>query len=160
MKKYLHVIGSAILTFTLINFSHLAQASTHDVKTKLVAKKNKVVAPEVIDEDDIEPNVQQHNSFDYKCELGNFLTIYTNTEDNQHVALRWKKRLYRMTRIETSTGANRFENRKAGFVFIGIPAKGLLLDSHKGKQLANECKTTEPSLIEAKGVEETRIQAK
>ena len=144
----------------MISFLGLTQASTIDGKTKVIAKKNKMVAPVVTDEDDAEPNVQQSNSFDYKCELGNFLTIYTNAEDDQHVALRWKKRLYRMTRIETSTGANRFENRKAGFVFIGIPAKGLLLDSHKGKQLANECKTTEPSLIEAKVSDDTKIQAK
>ena len=144
----------------MISFSDFTQASTGETKTKVTAKKSKVVVPEVIDEDDVEPNVQQNNSFDYKCELGNFLTIYTNIEDDQHVALRWKKRLYRMTRVETSTGANRFENSKAGFVFIGSPSKGLLLDSHKGKQLANECKTTEPILIDAKGVEEKRIQAK
>ena len=160
MKKYLHLIGSVILIFTLTDFAGLVQASTSDVKTKVVTKKAKVVVPAVIDEDDAEPNVQQNNSFDYKCELGNFLTIYTNLEDDQHVALRWKKRLYRMTRVETTTGANRFENRKAGFVFIGIPSKGLLLDSHKGKQLANECKTIEPILIDAKGVEETRIESK
>ena len=28
-----------------------------------------------------------------------------------------------MTRIETTTGAHRFENKKAGLVWIGIPAK-------------------------------------
>ena len=159
MKKYLQVVGSIILTFSMISFSALAQASTSDVKAKTSIKKSKAV-PEVIDEDDAEPNIEKSKSFDYKCELGNALTIYTNSEDNQHVAMRWKKRLYRLTRIETTTGANRFENRRAGFVFIGIPAKGLLLDSHKGKQLANECKTTEPALIEAKGLDETATQAK
>ena len=30
-----------------------------------------------------------------------------------------------------------------GLVWIGIPAKGLLLDSKKGQQLANECKNAE-----------------
>ena len=162
MKKYMHVIASIIMTLSMISFSDLSLASTGETKTKVITKKSKVVVvePAVVDEDEAEPNVLQNNSFDYKCELGNFLTIYTNAEDDQHVALRWKKRLYRMTRVETTTGANRFENRKAGFVFIGIPAKGLLLDSHKGKQLANECKTIEPILIDAKGVEETRIEAK
>ena len=160
MKKYMPVIASIVLTLSMISFSDLTLASTGEAKAKATTKKSKAVEPVVIDEDEAEPNVLQNNSFDYKCELGNFLTIYTNTEDDQHVALRWKKRLYRMTRVETTTGANRFENRKAGFVFIGIPAKGLLLDSHKGKQLANECKTIEPILIDAKGVEETRIEPK
>ncbi len=159
MKKYLQVIGSIILTFSMISLSDIAQASTSDNKAKATTKKSKAV-PEVIDEDDVEPNIEKSKSFDYKCELGNSLTMYTNAEDDQHVAMRWKKRIYRLTRIETTTGANRFENRKAGFVFIGIPAKGLLLDSHKGKQLANECKTTEPSLIETKGLDEAATQAK
>ena len=30
-----------------------------------------------------------------------------------------------------------------GIVWIGIPAKGILLDSRKGQQLANECKSAE-----------------
>ncbi|MDO8702376.1 MAG: hypothetical protein Q7J77_08125 [Undibacterium sp.] len=150
MKKIIKIISLVTLMSGIFGLPLLVHASTTVSKTKSTAKTNKVVpAPQVIDEDDAEPNVKQSKNFDYKCELGNSLTMYTNAEDNQHVAMRWKNRIYRMTRIETSTGANRFENRKAGFIFIGIPAKGLLLDSHKGKQLANECKTTEPVLAEA-----------
>jgi hypothetical protein len=48
-----------------------------------------------------------------------------------------------MTRVETSTGAHRFESRRQGLVWIGIPAKGILLDSKKGQQLANDCKSAE-----------------
>ncbi|WP_202927788.1 hypothetical protein [Undibacterium crateris] len=130
----------------------IAHATTAPAKSKAATKPAKAakepVAPEVKDEDDIVPDITTHRSLEYKCELGNSLTMYTNAEDPDHVALRWKKQLYRMKRIETSTGANRFENRKAGFVFIGIPSKGLLLDSRKGQQLANECKTTDPELAE------------
>jgi len=79
----------------------------------------------------------------FHCELGNKLTIYRTAGDDQHIALRWKQRLLQMIRVDTSTGANRFENRKVGLVWIGIPAKGMLLDSKKGQQLANECKTTQ-----------------
>lgn len=48
-----------------------------------------------------------------------------------------------MDRVDTSTGANRFENRKIGLVWIDIPTKGILLDSKRGKQLANECKSAQ-----------------
>jgi hypothetical protein len=54
-----------------------------------------------------------------------------------------------MTRVSTSTGADRFENRMHGLVWIGIPAKGMLLDSKKGLQLANECKSPDQLKAEA-----------
>lgn len=94
-------------------------------------------------DDDGEPDIAGSKSTDYHCELGNKLTIFQNDGDDKHIAMRWNKRLSRMTRVSTSTGANRFENRSQGLVWIGIPAKGMLLDAKKGQQLANECKTAE-----------------
>ncbi|MFZ6871193.1 hypothetical protein ACO0LF_03900 [Undibacterium sp. Di27W] len=130
-------------------------------KTKSTAKAAKPAAAQANKEDDEpEPDVALHNNFDYKCELGNSLTMYTNPEDADHVAMRWKKRLYRLTKVDTTTGAVRFENRKAGLVWIGIPAKGLLLDSHKGQQLANECKTEAASLAEVNSKDSSAAQAK
>ena len=43
----------------------------------------------------------------------------------------------------TTTGAQRFENPFWGLIWIGIPAKGILLDSRLNRQLANECKTAQ-----------------
>ncbi|MES2106631.1 MAG: hypothetical protein V4634_21610 [Pseudomonadota bacterium] len=131
-----------------------ATAFAQTTKAKPAAKAKAKAAkpaetPAVQDEDDIEPDVGQSKTFEYKCELGDSVTMYTNVEDDKHIAMRWKKRLYRLTRVDTTTGANRFENKKAGFVWIGIPAKGLLLDSIRGHQLANECKTTEPLAAQA-----------
>lgn len=102
------------------------------------AKKNAAV-----DEDDKEPDVSAATTTDFTCDHGNKLTIYRNAEDGKHIALRWKKRLLRLTRVATTTGANRFENVKNGWVWIDIPTKGMLLDSKKGQQLANECKSRE-----------------
>jgi hypothetical protein len=159
MKKSLQIIGSTILIFSLSALVNFAQASTTESKGKSTVKASKA-APKVLDGDELEPNVLHSKNIDYKCELGNSLTMYTNAEDTQNIAMRWKNHNYRMTRVSTSTGANRFENQKAGFVFIGIPAKGMLLDSHKGKQLANECKTTEPILTDALSLEVMSSQAK
>lgn len=108
-------------------------------KTKTAAAKE---AP-ATDDDKNEPDVTGTNSVDFHCELGNTLTIYENATDDKHIALKWNKRVHRLRRVDTSTGANRFENRHYGLVWIGIPAKGILLDSKKGKQLANECKNPE-----------------
>lgn len=95
------------------------------------------------DEEDREPDTAGSTGLDYDCALGDKVTIFSNAEDDKHIALRWNKRLMRLTRVETTTGAHRFENRRQGMVWIGIPAKGILLDSKKGQQLANECKSAE-----------------
>ncbi len=76
----------------------------------------------------------------YDCDLGDKLTIYKNPGDDQEIAVHWRKRTHKMTRMPTSTGAERYEDRQNGLVWIGIPAKGMLLDSKKGRQLANECR--------------------
>jgi hypothetical protein len=90
-----------------------------------------------------EPDITGSVTTEYDCELGNKITIYTNEKDNASIALRWKKRLHRMTRVGTTTGALRFENPAFGLVWIGIPAKGMLLDSKLNRQLANECKNAD-----------------
>lgn len=95
--------------------------------------------------DEPEPDITDTKVTDYACELGNKITIYTNEKDDSHIALRWKKRLHRLARVGTTTGALRFENPNYGLVWIGIPSKGILLDSKLNRQLANECKNDEQS---------------
>ena len=141
MKFFPHycVLSSITLfTFALLTCQHsIAQSNTaNSTAAKAAAGKSSVT-----DEDDMIPDIKESATYEYKCEMNDTLTIYTNADDNQHIALRWKDRLYRLRRIETTTGANRFENKKTGLVWIGIPTKGMLLDSRHGQQLANECKT-------------------
>ncbi|MES2325436.1 MAG: hypothetical protein V4633_24540 [Pseudomonadota bacterium] len=99
-----------------------------------------------------EPDVTRDLTTEYHCELGNKITIYHNEADDKYIALRWKKRLHRLSRVGTTTGAQRFENTSFGLIWIGIPAKGMLLDSKQNRQLANECKNAEqmkPVAVEA-----------
>jgi membrane-bound inhibitor of C-type lysozyme len=95
--------------------------------------------------DEAEPDITDTKVTEYSCELNNKVTIYTNEGDDSHIALRWKKRLHRMERVGTTTGAMRFENTNFRLVWIGIPSKGILLDSRLNRQLANECKNAEQS---------------
>ena len=135
------------------------QQSKAKSNTKSNAKakaKPAPVVPAAPDPEADEPDVLGSAVVDYDCELGNKVTIYQNTGDESHVALRWKTRLHRLTRVATTTGAQRFENKYHGLIWIGIPAKGMLLDSKKNRQLANECRNAEqlkpaeaPAVIEA-----------
>ena len=111
------------------------------------AKSKKAAAADAEDnwapQEEAEPDVTDTTVTEYSCELNNKVTIYTNANDDAHIALRWKKRLHRLERVGTTTGAMRFENTNFRLVWIGIPAKGILLDSRLNRQLANECKSAE-----------------
>jgi hypothetical protein len=112
------------------------------------AKKEEAKAEEAV-ADEPEPDLTDTVVTDYSCELNNKVVIYTNDKDDGHIALRWKNHLHRLDRVGTTTGAQRFENPKFGLIWIGIPAKGILLDSKLNRQLANECKPVEPKPIVA-----------
>lgn len=148
MNKLIALLVLACMSGT----SACAQTATaaHEkkiVKKPAVAKKSgkpaAAKAGPVLDDDDKEFDGTGAAVTDLNCELGNKLTLYRNASDADHMALRWNQRVHRMTRVSTTTGANRFENSKFGLVWIGIPAKGMLLDSKRGQQLANECKDAE-----------------
>jgi hypothetical protein len=86
-----------------------------------------------------EPDITGTTAWQVVCEHGHNFTMYGNVDDKRHIALRWKNRLSRLTRVQTTSGANRFENNKAGLLWIDIPTKGMLLDTRHGRPLANEC---------------------
>jgi membrane-bound inhibitor of C-type lysozyme len=121
----------------------------HPKATKVLKHKAKKAkkdeAPAASDKDDPEPDITDTVTTEYHCELGNKVTIYTNDKDADHIALRWKNRVHRMNRVSTTTGAQRYENPVFGIIWIGIPAKSILLDSKLNRQLANECKNADQS---------------
>jgi hypothetical protein len=129
-----------------------ASSTDHETHPKAVkvlkekakkAGKNKAEPKQDVLDDEPEPDITDTVVADYACELNNKVTIYTNEKDSGHIALRWKNRLHRLERVGTTTGALRFENTKFGLIWIGIPSKGILLDSKLNRQLANECKNAE-----------------
>jgi len=153
LKALILLVASAA-TATCAITPVIAQAetsSTHAAKKAAAKKAPAKKEAQTAGEDEKEPDITGLQPIDFHCELGNTLTIYRNATDDQQIAIRWNKRLHQLFRVATTTGANRFENAKKGLVWIGIPAKGMLLDSKKGQQLANECKSPEQALVGQKG---------
>lgn len=152
ISKLITACSLALASLTLASGAHAAAETTTPAK-KTVKKSTKAAkkaaapveaaAPKGPDEEADEPPVTDAAVTEFDCELGNKITIYANTTDESHIALRWKKRLHRLTRVGTTTGAQRFENKLYGLIWIGIPAKGMLLDSKLNRQLANECRNAE-----------------
>ncbi len=77
---------------------------------------------------------------DMQCELGRQVSVAGDIHLDSAIDLNWKGKQYRMQRVNTSTGALRFEDQISGLVWISIPSKAMLLDSKRGEPVANECK--------------------
>jgi hypothetical protein len=118
-------------------------------KAQDVSSGKKIPLDQDSDDENSEPEIAGTKTYEFNCELGNKVTIFRNDGDEKFIAIRWDKRIRRLIRVKTTTGANRFENHLAGLVWIGIPAKSMLLDSRKGQQLANECKLVESAAADA-----------
>ena len=158
--KHLFAAGAfALAALGLCNAPAFAAPETNHPKAAAVLKAKKaksskakkaVAAPSEDDwtpAEEAEPDITDTKVTEYKCELNNKVTIYTNEGDPAHIALRWKKRVHRLERVGTTTGAQRFENANFRLIWIGIPSKGMLLDSRLNRQLANECKNPEQDML-------------
>lgn len=124
--------------------SHKKVKEDHPKAVAETTSGHKIALSEDSEDETSEPETAGTKVYEFNCELGNKITAYKNEGDEKFLAIRWNKHILRLHRVATTTGANRFENRQAGLVWIGIPAKSMLLDSKKGQQLANECKLVEP----------------
>ena len=150
MKKLFPMMLASVFSASLFALPATVFAETSTPVEKKVHKKKghaKKAAPAPFalaqpDEEDTGAVIDPTKAMatEYKCDLGATVTIFRNADDNTYIALRYEKLLTRMKRVGTTTGANRFENKRSGLVWIGIPAKGILLDAKLGRQLANECK--------------------
>jgi hypothetical protein len=74
----------------------------------------------------------------FKCDIGR--TVDVSAKDDNNVDLKWQGKMYALSKVPTSSGAMRFEDKASGLVWIQIPAKSMLMDSKAGRQLAQDCK--------------------
>ena len=77
----------------------------------------------------------------FDCELANSFVVLRDEKQPNAITLRWQNKNYALQKVETQTGAERFEDRSSKLVWINIPSKSLLLDGKNGRQLANDCKS-------------------
>jgi hypothetical protein len=75
----------------------------------------------------------------YHCELNRNVEIRQVSPDGRSMVISWLGKNHSLEAVDARSGALRFENTAAGLVWLVIVGKSMLLDSHKGQQLANEC---------------------
>jgi len=67
------------------------------------------------------------------------MDIKVEAANDQEVLVTWNRKHYLLKRKPTSTGAYHFDDAKAGFVLIQIPAKSMLFDKKNMTRLADDC---------------------
>ncbi|WP_367849044.1 hypothetical protein [Rhodoferax sp. WC2427] len=75
------------------------------------------------------------------CELGTTVTLVADAKYPGYFNVQVKNLKYRMFPVETSTGAIRLEDQKAGAVWLQLGNKSMLMNQKLGQRLADECMT-------------------
>jgi len=81
------------------------------------------------------------------CELGAFVSLTADAKSPGYFDVQIKKQKYRMFPVETSTGAIRLEDHRAGAVWLQLANKSMLMDQKLGKRLADECKSPDQAVM-------------
>ena len=74
-----------------------------------------------------------------ECEMKQSVHLRALDGRPGHFELQHKKARYTLTPEPTSTGAIRLEDRKAGIVWLQIPAKSMLLNAKAGRREVDNC---------------------
>jgi hypothetical protein len=80
---------------------------------------------------------------DAECEFNQKVGVEPVNGYPGHFQLAYKKAIYRMVPQETTTGAVRLEDRKAGVVWLQIPTKSMLMNSRIGQRMVDACTHSE-----------------
>jgi hypothetical protein len=76
---------------------------------------------------------------DIDCEFDQKITLKPVEGQPGHFHLGFKKITYRMVPEETTTGAVRLEDKRAGVVWLQIPMKSMLMNSKIGQRMVDAC---------------------
>jgi hypothetical protein len=78
-----------------------------------------------------------------QCEMNQQVNVQPVTGKPGHFKVSFKNVSYAMVPEETTTGAVRLEDKRAGIVWVQIPAKSMLLNAKAGQRMVNDCRQSE-----------------
>jgi hypothetical protein len=80
---------------------------------------------------------------DAACEFNQTVNIERIAGKPGHFRLQHKKAVYTVVPEETTTGALRLEDKKAGIVWLQIPSKSMLMNARIGQRIVDGCTLAE-----------------
>ena len=81
------------------------------------------------------------------CELGASVSVKADASAPGYFDVQVKNQKLRMSPVETTTGAIRLEDPKAGVVWLQLANKSMLMNQKLGKRLADACMSTEQTAM-------------
>ena len=82
-----------------------------------------------------------------QCEFKQQVSLTAIAGEPGHFRLAFKNAHYDMVPVETSTGAVRLEDARAGVVWLQIPAKSMLLNSRLGHRMLDDCRQVQQDAV-------------
>jgi hypothetical protein len=79
----------------------------------------------------------------YACEFNQTLNIGPNPKHAGYVDVAWKKEVFTMKPVLSSTGALRLEDVKGRTLMVQIANKSMLMDTKVGQRLVDDCQSAE-----------------
>lgn len=76
---------------------------------------------------------------DAACEFGQQVSVQPVAGHPGHFKVQHKKAVYTMVPEDTTTGAVRLEDKKAGMVWLQIPSKSMLMNARAGQRVVDGC---------------------
>jgi hypothetical protein len=83
------------------------------------------------------------------CDEGASVTLTPDAKTPGYFAVQLKNTKFRMFPVETTTGAIRLEDKKAGVVWLQLANKSMLMNQKLGQRLADGCMSPAQSAVEA-----------
>jgi hypothetical protein len=80
------------------------------------------------------------------CEFAQTVEVEPLAQRPGYFRVSMGRKAYTMAPQETTTGAVRLEDRRAGVVWIQIPAKSMLMDAKAGRRVVDACQHAEQRL--------------
>jgi hypothetical protein len=103
-----------------------AHAAAHESATENVSSSQLEIAARVL-------------TGDARCEFNQQVGVHPIDGKPGHFRVSFKNVTYTMVPQETTTGAVRLEDKKAGVVWIQIPSKSMMLNSKIGQRMVDGC---------------------
>lgn len=83
------------------------------------------------------------------CDDGAAVTLTPDAKTPGYFAVQVKNAKFRMFPVETTTGAIRLEDKKAGVVWLQLANKSMLMNQKLGQRLADGCMSPAQSAVDA-----------
>jgi hypothetical protein len=129
-------IAAAAAALLLISGS--AFATTKAAKATKPAAEAAAPAPVALTEGQLAAAGRVYTG-EASCEFGEKVHLTPVDGKPGHFKMGYKKASYYLVPEETTTGAVRLEDRRAGIVWLQIPAKSMLMNSKIGQRMADGC---------------------